>query len=727
MKYAPLRLLLPLTCLCFAVSCANDPTMARQNRLAHEKSPYLLQHKDNPVDWYPWGEEAFERARAEDKPIFLSIGYSTCHWCHVMEHESFEDEEVAALMNDAFVSIKVDREERPDIDNLYMSFCQMMGGSCGWPLNVVMTPDKKPFFVATYIPKESRYGRPGMIELVPRLKQLWRERRADVEASAREITEALRKSPAAAPDASSSELDAGTLREAFLQFSSRFDAEHGGFGTAPKFPSPHNLLFLLRYAHRSDEAAARVMVTRTLDRMRLGGIFDHVGFGFHRYATDTEWKLPHFEKMLYDQAMLAMAYTEAYQATGKATYAETAREIFTYVLRDMTAPEGGFFSAEDADSEGREGKFYLWTVDEVREVLGPDEAAFVIETFNMTPEGNFEDEATRQKTGENILYLKKPLDEIAAERGESAEAVRGRWEAARRKLFAHREKRVHPGKDDKVLTDWNGLMIAALAMAARALDAPALDAPEYAEAARRAAAFIRTTMRTDDGRLLHRWREGDAALQANLDDYAFMVWGLIELYETTFDPAYLEEALALNDVILTHFRDDENGGFFFTPDDGEELLARQKELYDGAIPSGNSVAMYNLLRLSRLTGNTDFEAEAARVSAYAGGLVRRMPSGFAAFLIGLDLAVGPTFEVVVVGRPGAADTEAMLSALRSRYLPNAVVIFRPEGEASAITRLAPYTATQHTLGGKATAYVCRNFVCNRPTTDIGKMLALLGE
>ena len=644
-----------------------------------------------------------------------------------MEHESFEDEEVAALMNDAFVSIKVDREERPDIDNLYMSFCQMMGGSCGWPLNVVMTPDKKPFFVATYIPKESRYGRPGMIELVPRLKQLWRERRADVEASAREITEALRKSPAAAPDASSSELDAGTLREAFLQFSSRFDAEHGGFGTAPKFPSPHNLLFLLRYAHRSDEAAARVMVTRTLDRMRLGGIFDHVGFGFHRYATDTEWKLPHFEKMLYDQAMLAMAYTEAYQATGKATYAETAREIFTYVLRDMTAPEGGFFSAEDADSEGREGKFYLWTVDEVREVLGPDEAAFVIETFNMTPEGNFEDEATRQKTGENILYLKKPLDEIAAERGESAEAVRGRWEAARRKLFAHREKRVHPGKDDKVLTDWNGLMIAALAMAARALDAPALDAPEYAEAARRAAAFIRTTMRTDDGRLLHRWREGDAALQANLDDYAFMVWGLIELYETTFDPAYLEEALALNDVILTHFRDDENGGFFFTPDDGEELLARQKELYDGAIPSGNSVAMYNLLRLSRLTGNTDFEAEAARVSAYAGGLVRRMPSGFAAFLIGLDLAVGPTFEVVVVGRPGAADTEAMLSALRSRYLPNAVVIFRPEGEASAITRLAPYTATQHTLGGKATAYVCRNFVCNRPTTDIGKMLALLGE
>ncbi len=727
MKYAPLRLLLPLTCLCFAVSCANDPTMARQNRLAHEKSPYLLQHKDNPVDWYPWGEEAFERARAEDKPIFLSIGYSTCHWCHVMEHESFEDEEVAALMNDAFVSIKVDREERPDIDNLYMSFCQMMGGSCGWPLNVVMTPDKKPFFVATYIPKESRYGRPGMIELVPRLKQLWRERRADVEASAREITEALRKSPAAAPDASSSELDAGTLREAFLQFSSRFDAEHGGFGTAPKFPSPHNLLFLLRYAHRSDEAAARVMVTRTLDRMRLGGIFDHVGFGFHRYATDAEWKLPHFEKMLYDQAMLAMAYTEAYQATGKATYAETAREIFTYVLRDMTAPEGGFFSAEDADSEGREGKFYLWTVDEVREVLGPDEAAFVIETFNMTPEGNFEDEATRQKTGENILYLKKPLDEIAAERGESAEAVRGRWEAARRKLFAHREKRVHPGKDDKVLTDWNGLMIAALAMAARALDAPALDAPEYAEAARRAAAFIRTTMRTDDGRLLHRWREGDAALQANLDDYAFMVWGLIELYETTFDPAYLEEALALNDVILTHFRDDENGGFFFTPDDGEELLARQKELYDGAIPSGNSVAMYNLLRLSRLTGNTDFEAEAARVSAYAGGLVRRMPSGFAAFLIGLDLAVGPTFEVVVVGRPGAADTEAMLSALRSRYLPNAVVIFRPEGEASAITRLAPYTATQHTLGGKATAYVCRNFVCNRPTTDIGKMLALLGE
>ncbi len=722
MTYARFRLLLPLTCVLFAVSCANDPTMARQNRLAHEKSPYLLQHKDNPVDWYPWGEEAFERARAEDKPIFLSIGYSTCHWCHVMEHESFEDEEVAALMNDSFVSIKVDREERPDIDNLYMSFCQMMGGSCGWPLNVVMTPDKQPFFVATYIPKQSRYGRLGMMDLVPRLTKLWRERRGDVEASAREITEALRRSPAAASDSSAATLDAGTLREAFLQFSRRFDAEHGGFGTAPKFPSPHNLLFLLRYAHRTDEAAARAMVARTLDRMRLGGVFDHVGFGFHRYATDAEWKLPHFEKMLYDQAMLAMAYTEAYQATGKATYAGTAREIFTYVLRDMTAPEGGFFSAEDADSEGREGKFYLWTVDEVREVLGPEEAAFVIGTFNMTPEGNFEDEATRQKTGENILYLKKPLEEIAAERGEAAETVRARWETARQKLFAHREQRVHPGKDDKVLTDWNGLMIAALAKAARALDAP-----EYAEAARRAAAFIRTTMRTDEGRLRHRWREGEAALQANLDDYAFMVWGLIELYETTFDTAYLEEALALNDVILTHFRDEKEGAFFFTPDDGEALLARQKELYDGAIPSGNSVAMYNLLRLSRLTGNTDFEAEAARVSAYAGRLIRRMPSGFAAFLIGLDFAVGPTFEVVVVGRPGAADTEAMLSALRSRYLPNKVLIFRPEGDAPAVTRLAPYTATQHTLDGKATAYVCRNFVCNRPTTSVEEMLEFLGE
>lgn len=720
MTHARFRLFLPLTCVLLAVSCANDPTMARQNRLAHEKSPYLLQHKNNPVDWYPWGGEAFARARAEDKPIFLSIGYSTCHWCHVMERESFEDEEVAALMNEAFVSIKVDREERPDIDNLYMAFCRMMGGSCGWPLNVVMTPDKKPFFVATYIPKQSRYGRLGMMDLVPRLQKLWRERRGDVEASAGEITEAIRRSPAPASDGST--LDAETLREAFLQFSRRFDAEHGGFGTAPKFPSPHNLLFLLRYAHRTDEAAARAMVARTLDRMRLGGVFDHVGFGFHRYATDAEWKLPHFEKMLYDQAMLAMAYTEAFQATGKAVYAETAREIFTYVLRDMTAPEGGFYSAEDADSEGREGKFYLWTVDEVREVLGPEEAAFVIEVFHMEPEGNFEDEATRKKTGENIPYLKKPLEEIAAERGEPAESLRARWEAARRKLFAHREQRIHPGKDDKVLTDWNGLMIAALAKAARALDAP-----EYAEAARRAATFILTTMRSEDGRLLHRWREGDAGLQANIDDYAFMVWGLIELYETTFDAAYLEDALELNDVLLTHFRDEKEGAFFFTPDDGEALLSRQKELYDGAIPSGNSVVMYNLLRLSRLTGNTDLEAEAARVSAYAGGLIRRMPSGFAAFLIGLDFAVGPTFEVVVVGRPGAADTEAMLGALRSRYLPNKVVILRPEGDAPAVTRLAPYTATQRALGGEATAYVCRNFVCNRPTTSVEEMLEFLGE
>ncbi len=685
-------------------------TMARQNRLAYEQSPYLLQHKDNPVDWYPWGEEAFARAREEDKPIFLSIGYSTCHWCHVMEHESFEDEGVAALMNDAFVSIKVDREERPDIDNLYMTVCQMMGGQCGWPLNVVMTPEKKPFFVATYIPRETRFGRAGMMDLVPRLKQVWRERRRDVEASAEEIAGVLHKM--AAPGRETSAPDPSWLDMAFRQLSDRYDARNGGFGTAPKFPSPQNLLYLLRYWKRSGEAKALEMVTHTLDRMRLGGIYDHVGFGFHRYATDATWTLPHFEKMLYDQALLTMAYTEAFQATRLDPYARTAREIMTYVMRDMTAPEGGFYSAEDADSEGEEGKFYVWTEAELREVLG-DEAEAVIARFNVDATGNFHDEASRQKTGANILYLGEPQEDAEARR----------WEAKRARLFAHREKRIHPGKDDKVLTDWNGLMIAAMAQAGRVLDAP-----EYTDAAVRAAGFILARMRRENGRLWHRWRQGHAGIEGHLDDYVFMVWGLLELYETTFDPAYLEAALALTEVQVRYFGSETEGGFFFTPEDGEHLLVRQKEVNEGALPSGNGIAVLNLLRLSRLTGEPTLAEQAAKTAAYVGSFVERMPSAYTGALLGIDFGVGPTYEVVIVGAPEAADTQAMLAALRSGYVPGKVVLFRSDEEAAPpIVRLAPYTTTQRALGGKATAYVCENFVCNRPTTDIGTMKALLNR
>ncbi|GIV60720.1 MAG: hypothetical protein KatS3mg043_1809 [Rhodothermaceae bacterium] len=461
------------------------------------------------------------------------------------------------------------------------------------------------------------------------------------------------------------------------------------------------------------------MATHTLRQMRLGGLFDHVGFGFHRYATDARWVLPHFEKMLYDQALLVMAYAEAYQATGEAGFAGTVREVLTYVLRDMTAPEGGFYSAEDADSEGREGKFYLWTAGELREVLGPEDAAFVIELFQVEEEGNFAEEATGKRTGENILHLGRPLEETAAAQGIPVETLCARWERLRQRLFAHRARRVHPEKDDKVLTDWNGLMIAALSVAARVLDAPA-----YAEAARRAAGFLLSTMRTPEGRLLHRWRRGQAGIPALADDYAALVWGLIELYETTFDTTFLEAALVLNRTLLEHFWDEAAGGFFLTPEDGEALPARQKPVYDGALPSANAVAMLNLLRLARLTGDAALERKAAALGEWAGSFVKRMPSAFTGFLLALDFAAGPTYEVVVAGDPGAEDTRALLDVLRRTYLPNKVVLLRPPGDA-AITRLAPFTAAQHPVDGRAAAYVCRNFACHRPATEPAELLAHL--
>ena len=690
------------------------------NRLAHEQSPYLLQHKDNPVDWYPWGEAAFEKARREDKPIFLSIGYATCHWCHVMEHESFEDEEVARLMNEAFVPIKVDREERPDVDSIYMTVCQMMTGQGGWPLTVLMTPEQQPFYAATYLPKHGRFGRIGMMELVPRIEAVWQSEREKVLASADHLTGLLRQANQHRADAGV--LEEATIENAYGQLHERFDREHGGFGTAPKFPAPHNLLFLLRYGKRTGEASALRMVEQTLRAMRLGGVYDHVGYGFHRYSTDREWRLPHFEKMLYDQAMLAMAYTEAFQVTGNAAYRETADEVFTYVLRDMTAPEGGFYSAEDADSEGREGAFYVWTSAELRDVLGDEEAALVADVYNVEEEGNFEEEATREKTGENVLFLRKPVAEIAREKGLGEAELRERLEAARETLFRHREARVHPGKDDKVLTDWNGLMIAALAKAAAAFQTSG-----YAEAARRAARFVLEQLRAEDGRLLHRYRNGHAGIAAHLDDYAFLAWGLLELYEATFEPEWLAEAARLAEEMQQRFWDEEHGGFYLTDVHGENLIVRPKEIYDGAIPSGNAAALLVLLRLGRLTGEAHWEAAAAALLRWAAAQVRQHPSGFTALLCGLDFALGPTYEVVVVGERGAADTEAMLRALQTRYLPSKVLLFRPAGEDEPdVAEIAPFVRSQHALDGKATAYVCQNYQCQAPTSDLGEMLAALG-
>ncbi|MGP8284681.1 MAG: thioredoxin domain-containing protein, partial [Desulfomonilaceae bacterium] len=545
----------------------SDPVNIRKNRpnrLIDEKSPYLLQHAYNPVDWHAWGVEAFERAKQEDKPIFLSIGYSTCHWCHVMEKESFEDDEVAELMNKVFVSIKVDREERPDIDHTYMTVCQMMTGGGGWPLNIVMTADRKPFFAGTYFPKNSRHGRIGLIELSERIEHLWLNDRAQIDDATEKIVTALN---VPAPRGVSGALDLEVLRTAFQQLSQRFDPKYGGFGEAPKFPTPHNILFLLRYWKRSGDERSLQMVTKTLDQMRLGGIFDHVGFGFHRYSTDAQWLTPHFEKMLYDQAMLALAYTEAYQATRKISYKKTAEEIFDYVLRDLTSPEGAFYSAEDADSEGEEGKFYLWTLDEIREALPDTEANLVERAFNVFSMGNFKEETTQSLTGRNILHLKRPLEQLNGQLGFSEIQIQETWESARKRLFEIREKRVHPHKDDKILTDWNGLMIAALSKASRVFGDKA-----YAVAAGRAVNFIITSMRDTNGRLLRRYRLGEAGLSAHVDDYSFLVWGLLELYETTFEPQYLKIAVDLNKDFVQRFWDKEQGGFFFTANDSEKLL-----------------------------------------------------------------------------------------------------------------------------------------------------------
>jgi uncharacterized protein YyaL (SSP411 family) len=688
------------------------------NHLINETSPYLRQHAHNAVDWYPWGPEAFEKAQRENKPVFLSIGYSTCHWCHVMAHESFEHPEVAKLMNEAFISIKVDREERPDIDNVYMSACQVMTGSGGWPLSIIMTPDKKPFFAATYIPRESRFGLIGMTELIPNIKELWTTRRGEALSLSNEIAAVLQRTSRATPG---EELDEATLELAYEQLTKRFDVQHAGFSSAPKFPTPHNLFFLLRYWKRSGNKAALDMVEKTLQAMQRGGIYDHIGFGFHRYSTDSQWLVPHFEKMLYDQAMLAMAYTEAYQATGKEDYGKTAQEIFTYVLRDMTAPEGGFCSAEDADSEGEEGKFYLWTQEEVRQALGNKEVDFVAKVFNLEKDGNFTEQATMKKSGVNILHLRKTLGELASDLNMSHQDLQEHLEGIRQKLFDYREKRIHPMKDDKILTDWNGLMIAALAKGAQAFDEP-----EYAEAACRAADFILRNMRKSGGRLLHRYRDGQAGVEANLDDYAFLVWGLIELYEAIFKTKYLKVALELTGDMVRHFWDEDSGGLYLTPDDGERLFVRKKEIYDGAIPSGNSVAMLNLLRLGRMTATSDLEEKAARIGIAFSGSVKQLPSAHTQLMVALDFGIGPCYEVVIVGKAQAEDTKAMVKALRTSFLPNKVVLLNlGERESPEITKLAEFTKNQSSIDGRATAYVCMNYNCKLPTTDIDKMLELL--
>lgn len=584
------------------------------NRLINEKSPYLLQHAYNPVDWYPWRDETFEKAKNEDKPIFLSIGYSTCHWCHVMERESFEDEDVAKVLNENFISIKVDREERSDIDSIYMTFCQAYTGSGGWPLTIIMTPDKKPFFAGTYFPKESKYGRPGLIELLDSIYDMWSKDKKRLVDYSLEMIDQIKKQTEIEIDENDKIVES-VIDETIESLKQFFDKRYGGFSRAPKFPTPHNMYFLLEYYIKTEDKKALNMVEETLKHMYKGGIFDHVGFGFSRYSTDEKWLVPHFEKMLYDNALLSLIYTKTYEITGKELYKRIAEKIYTYMINNMISPEGGFYSAEDADSEGVEGKFYVWDIEEIEKVLGKQDGKTYCELFGITERGNFEEKNIPNLINTDIEKL------------ELNENLKEQLEKMRVKLYDYREKRIHPFKDDKTLTSWNGLAISSFAYSGRIFNNQ-----NYIEISERAADFVLKKLIRDDGRLLSRYREGESAYAAVLEDYAFIIWALIELYKANSQSKYQEKCLYLHDQMMKLFWDEKQGGLYLYGLDSEELIVRPKELYDGAIPSGNSVAAFNMLRLYDITDDTKFKQFAERQFRTFVTTVKRNPIAYTHFV-----------------------------------------------------------------------------------------------
>ena len=675
------------------------------NHLSHESSPYLRQHAHNPVDWYPWGSEALDQAKQLDRPIFLSIGYSACHWCHVMEHESFENEEIAKILNDHFVSIKVDREERPDLDQIYMASVQMLTGSGGWPMSVFLTPDLKPFTGGTYFPPDDRYGRPGFKRLLQHVAEVWQVRRAEVEEAASQITEHLRDFGRL--ESEEGALDASLLRQALGGLERAFDARHGGFGQAPKFPHPMDLRLLLRCWKRFDDPQALEMVRVTLDHMAAGGIYDHLGGGFARYSTDEHWLVPHFEKMLYDNALLVSCYLETYGATGEPFYREIAEETLNGMLREMTSPDGPFYSTLDADSEGEEGKFYVWTAAEIERILGKDEADLFSAVYGVEAEGNWEH-------GKNILHRVKTFAQYARLNGMSEADLRARLDLSRRKLFEVRSRRVWPGRDDKALTSWNGLMIGALAQAAQVLDRR-----DYADAAVRAADFLLTRMRGADGRLLRTWSAGhEPKLNGYLEDYSFLLDGLVSLYEATFAPRWIEAALDLAEVMIEQFWDAADGGFFYTGRDHEALIARGKDPHDNAIPSGNAMAVTALLRLVKLTGRMDLQEKAEATLRLYRGLLGAHPLAAGQMLLALDFHLGPIQEIAIVGDPLAEDTRQVLRLLAGSYQPHRVLALKaPDDHEKKIEELLPLL-TGKTAQGAVTMYVCRNFACQTPLVGV---------
>jgi uncharacterized protein YyaL (SSP411 family) len=746
------------------------------NRLALEQSPYLLQHAKNPVDWYAWGDEAFAKARAEQRPIFLSVGYSTCHWCHVMEHESFENADVARVLNDHFVAIKVDREERPDVDRVYMTFVQATTGSGGWPMSVWLTPDLQPFYGGTYFPPTTRWGRPGFVDILMELARLWRDERPRVLDSAASLTAKLRDAVGrgeaeasdsgsdsdADPDSSEARSGAGAaagagttpiagpaaLDDALDSFRHAFDARNGGFGGEPKFPRPSELLFLLREFARTGEPDAKMMAERTLYAMALGGMRDHIGGGFHRYSVDGAWRVPHFEKMLYDQAQLVLAYLEGAQATGEAVYGAVAEDTLAYVRRDMTHAEGGFFSAEDADSvppelasaEGgrahaSEGAFYIWSAQELDERLGGDADAEIVKLrFGVQPGGNAPHDPQGEFVGKNIFYTAMPMADIAERTGRDVDDVARAIGRARALLFAVRERRPRPHLDDKILTAWNGLMIAAFARAARTLDGqPHAPAAAFRQSAERAAGFIKRALWDESsGRLLRRWREGHAAIDAYSEDYASLIWGLLELFQATGEASWLDWAITLQRRLDALFWDEADGGWFNTTGDDASVLLRLKEEYDGAEPSASSVSVQNLMTLAHLTGDADaarkVERTLARFGARIGAAARAIPG----MMGNLSAWHAGQSQIVIVGPRDREDTAALRRVVASLFLPFAVVVpiepVKPgePGEPQArLAALLPWTQPMAMIDGRATAYVCRNFACERPVTGAEDLQALL--
>lgn len=676
-------------------------TTKKPNRLAAEKSPYLLQHAYNPVDWFAWGSEAFARAKAENKMVFLSIGYSTCHWCHVMERESFENEAVAELLNRDFISIKVDREERPDIDHVYMSAVQAMTRSGGWPLSVFLTPSGDPVTGGTYFPPQDKWGRPGMTTILPRIAQMWKSEGAQMAESGRELTAILEKTSESGGKAEWNVIS----EKCYRHFEASFDEANGGFGGAPKFPRSHELSWLLRYWKKTKNPAAFEMVRKTLDAMAKGGIYDHLAGGFHRYATDEAWLVPHFEKMLYDQAMISRTYLEMFQASRDPFYADVARDIFTYVLRDMTDAEGGFYSAEDADSEGEEGKFCVWRPEEIKNILGEEDARLFCDFYGVTDEGNFEHAAS-------ILNQKESPESFAAARGINPDGLIRKFQECRVKLFKARKKRVQPLKDDKILTAWNGLMISSFAYGARVLDEPL-----YLKAAQRAGRFILEKM-TVNGRLFRRSRLGETAIAGFQDDYAFLALGFLDLYETSLDLFWLEKARWLLSEMVRLFWDKKNGGFFYTADDAEILVVRPKEYYDGAVPSGNSAGLLAVLRFYRMSGETLWNEYAEKLMSVHSGPCSAHPAAFPFFLAAADWASGAVREIVLAGNKEEEDFEIFRKILNERFSPLETVVYSPEDEKerAMLKSLSAFASEKKSLNGKGAVYICRNYVCHRPVT-----------